>query len=184
MSKKGKINWKLINRIGYYLLVSFIVFIGLLVLISFLPVPGDYNLYVVRSGSMKPALSPGDMILTKKTTSYNIDDIITFDSPAAFDGTDPVTHRIVDKEEVSGEIEYTTKGDVNRSPDSDTITRDKILGKYQLKVPYIGYLLNFAKTLPGLIILIIIPAGIVIFDEIKKIRKEVIRIKSSKNDKN
>ena len=42
-----------------------------------------------------------------------------------------------------------------------------------MSVPLLGYPVSYAKTTPGIILLIIIPAVIIIYDEIQKIRKEI-----------
>ena len=80
---------------------------------------------------------------------------------------------IVSKEEVQGKIAFQTKGDANQSADSEKFTKDGIIGKEIFKLPYIGYPVGYAKTTPGLILLIIVPAVIIIYDEMNKIKEEI-----------
>ena len=47
-----------------------------------------------------------------------------------------------------------------------------IIGKKIAAVPYLGFPISYAKTTPGLILLVIIPAVIIIYDEMQKIKKE------------
>lgn len=96
----------------------------------------------------------GDLILVKKQSSYSQNEVITFQNT----NQRITTHRI--NEIKNGSI--ITKGDANRVEDNDTVSQEQILGKVILVIPKIGFLVAFAKTLPGLILLVLIPAGILI----------------------
>ncbi|MCF7820218.1 MAG: signal peptidase I [Candidatus Pacebacteria bacterium] len=124
-----------------------------------------YKTFLVQSGSMEPAIMTGDVILIKQQKDYLINDVVTFSNNSGR----VVTHRIqeIDK---SGEKKYFTKGDANKTGDEDHIVKEQIMGKAILVVPRLGYLLSFAKTLNGLIILLIIPAFIYVLDELVKIK--------------
>ena len=91
-----------------------------------------------------------------------------------------MTHRIVNIENQGSAKLFETKGDANDATDSDKTTQSNVLGKVILAVPYFGYAVTFARTMPGLIIFIIIPALIIIIDEIMKIRAEVRKRKENK----
>ena len=84
------------------------------------------------------------------------------------------THRIVGIA-VDGKI--TTKGDANNTADMKTVTKREIIGKVIIDIPYVGYVVTTAKQPYGFAVLIISPAGIIIFDEIKKIWGEVKKIR-------
>ena len=79
---------------------------------------------------------------------------------------------------------YITKGDANNAPDQEEITKREIIGKVLFSVPYLGYAVDFAKKPLGFSLIIIIPASIIIFDEIKKIFGEIKKKKENKNVKN
>ena len=49
----------------------------------------------------------------------------------------------------------------------------EIIGKEIVAVPYLGFPVGYAKTTPGLILLVIIPAVIIIYDEMQNIKKEI-----------
>jgi signal peptidase I len=170
-----KINWVSFGKICYYLLVGAIALIAILVIVSVLPLPGNYNLYVVKSGSMAPALQAGDLIFTRQVEEYQKGDIITFLPPTTSSRKDSVTHRIIDKKDQEGTETFQTKGDANEAPDGHLITSDQIVGKYTFRIPILGYPVGFAKTVVGLVILIIIPAVVIIYDEIYKIKRELNR---------
>jgi signal peptidase I len=129
--------------------------------------------YVVYSGSMEPAIKTGSVIVSIPSKNYVQGDIITF-SPSG-STRDLVTHRIAVKnypEGVNAEPSYLTAGDANDDFDSWEITNDKIVGKVALSIPYLGYAADFAKTPKGFIFLVIIPATIVVYEELKMLKGE------------
>ena len=130
-----------------------------------------YHSYLVQSGSMEPNIFIGDVVITNKQNIYHVNDAITFNSPEA---NRIVTHRIVEIKEESGN-QYITKGDANWEEDEAQIATSNIIGKVIFVIPKLGFLINFSQSTLGLIILILIPAAGLIFDEIIKIatRKDV-----------
>ncbi len=134
--------------------------------------------YVVRSGSMSPKIGVGALVFDSKSSHYKIGDVITFHR-AGF--TDPVTHRIVKiSKGTAGKPVYTVKGDANTAADSQTVKPGDIIGKVNHSIPYIGYADVFIKTLPGLLICILIPAVIIVYHEVLSIAKEVTALKIAK----
>lgn len=132
----------------------------------------------VISGSMAPQIKMGSTVMVKPMQDYKIGDVITF-GPVSKTKS-PTTHRIYDIKVTEGEPRYITKGDVNNAPDSREITKKDILGKVLFSVPYVGYAVDFAKKPIGFALIIIVPAALIIFDEIKKIWKEAVKIKNEK----
>lgn len=123
-----------------------------------------YRSYLVQSGSMEPNIQIGDVVITHKQPVYYVGDAVTFNSSET---NRVVTHRIAEvKEEPWGQ--FITKGDANREEDEAQISVNDIIGKVILVIPKLGWLINFSQSVPGLIILILIPAGGLIFDEIIK----------------
>lgn len=171
----------------FYIIVNIIVAIllaiGILIAISLLPINNNYKLYTVRTGSMEPTIPIGSVIAVKSQPDYQSGDIITFLSQQAKNKDESTTHRIISKEGVVGNYEYTTKGDANDSADAEKIPQYKIIGKSLFHIPLIGYLLVYLKTLPGLILIIIIPATIIIYEESKKIHSEAKNIIKKRKDR-
>ena len=164
---------KTIGKIFKIAINTFLVLfvsLGVFVVFSFVPFPGNYKIFTVQSGSMEPTIKTGSLIFVRPEADYNVGDIVTrrTDDPKV-----TITHRIVSKEEVQGKIAFQTKGDANQSADSEKFTKDGIIGKEIFKLPYIGYPVGYAKTTPGLILLIIVPAVIIIYDEMNKIKEEI-----------
>lgn len=161
--------WKILTYIVYGLVIIF-AFLAISSKFSF----GGYKLLVVKSGSMEPAIKTGSMVIGKSADDYNINDVITFKNIGK--PTETTTHRIYEKECQNNICTFTTKGDANDGPDFEMVTEDRVEGKVMLAVPYFGYVTYFARTLPGLVILIIIPAVIIIYEEIRKIHNETKQI--------
>jgi len=132
------------------------------------------NPYVVQSGSMEPAIPVGSVIFSIPETNYLQGDVITF-SP---DGNTKklVTHRIAYKTYPNGVREepmYLTAGDANEEFDRWEIPSSQIVGKVVLTIPHLGYAVEFAKTPKGFILFVIIPATIVIYEELRSLMREI-----------
>lgn len=125
----------------------------------------------VLSGSMEPRIHTGDVIIVnplRATDEIKEGDVVTFrvkDKPDML-----ITHRIVGTILVNGKpLAFTTKGDANDSPDLSPIGRDQVLGKYQSRVLYAGYLTQFMHKPIGIVVLLILPGVILIGSEVRKI---------------
>ncbi|MDA3839690.1 MAG: signal peptidase I [Patescibacteria group bacterium] len=158
---------------------SLIVVIGVVLLVSILPITGNLKVFVVLSGSMEPAIKTGSVIVAKPVADYKIGDIITFGKNTRTET--PTTHRIVEILNDDGDISYTTKGDANNAADNNKIAKDKVIGKVFLDVPYLGYAISTAKKPYGFLFLIVVPALIIVYGEGEKIWKEAQKIRKGKN---
>ena len=143
---------------------------------------GDYsapmfNAYVVLSGSMMPEIKVKDIVVTKKTSSEDLEvgDIITFIAPDARFGGISITHRIMEKyyDESVGNYTYRTKGDANNVADASLVPNSNVLGKVILKVPKLGYLQDLLASKGGLIIVVLIPCLAILSYDIMKILKKL-----------
>jgi len=168
---------KLIKTIQVVFL-TLIVSIGLLLLVSILPITGNLKIFVVLSGSMEPAIKTGSVIVVKPTKDYKIGDIITFGKNTRTET--PITHRIVEIIDDNGRVKYATKGDANNAADNSQVASNRVIGKVYFKAPYLGYAIDSAKKPYGFLFIIIVPALIIIYGEGEKIWKEAKRIKEEK----
>lgn len=111
-----------------------------------------YKMMNVLSGSMKPTLSPGDMIIAKETDpeTVNVEDVILYTT----DEHEFVTHRVVNIELNGGELFFTTKGDANNAPDQTLVSADQLIGSLVLNIPMAGYAADFLISPYGIIVLI------------------------------
>ncbi|KKW19510.1 MAG: Type I signal peptidase [Parcubacteria group bacterium GW2011_GWA2_51_10] len=162
---------KKIYNIFYALFITLLVFVGGLFLLSLMPIKTGLEMKIVQSGSMEPSIPVGALVLVRPSASYAVGDVITFgeDSSSAV----PTTHRVFDVRSENGAIFYTTKGDANEEADQEAVALGDVIGKVLLAVPYVGFVLDFARQPLGFALLIGIPALLVIVAELVAILQEV-----------
>lgn len=174
-----------ILKIVYGVFIALVVVVALIFIIPLLPIPGNYNIKVVLSGSMEPDIKTGAIVLVKPENSYEVGDIINFDGNFRLNGQKlSITHRVTEKniDEATGNITYKTKGDANDDEDFEMVSHNKVLGRVIFDVPYIGYVVETAQKPYGFLALILIPAGIIIFDQSKVILQEFKKMKKDKDN--
>lgn len=165
-----------ISKIIYYIFVVFLLTVAILLIVSTIPVTGNIKIMTVLSGSMEPEIKTGSIVIVKPASEYKIGDVITFNESK---GKAPITHRIYDIKIVDSEPLYITKGDANDTPDQIEIKKKDIVGKVLISVPFVGYAVDFARKPMGFALIIIIPAAVIIFDEIMKIYAEIKKKKKT-----
>jgi signal peptidase len=168
---------KIISHIFYGLFITLLLLVALLFLVPLLPIENNISMKIVESGSMEPAITTGSLVVVIPTTSYSVGEIITFESTSS---DVPTTHRIVNISEENGERVFTTKGDANEEADTNVVTENNVIGKVQVAVPYVGFVLDFARQPLGFGFLIVLPALMIIFGEIEKIWREIRRNRKDK----
>ncbi|GAB6939199.1 signal peptidase I [Isoptericola variabilis] len=96
----------------------------------------------VLTGSMEPALSPGDVVVVRpvEPADVQVGDVLTF-QPVSGDPT-LVTHRVVGVMWGDGDpAGFVTRGDANGA-DDDPIVADQVRGRVVYSVPLVGHLTN------------------------------------------
>jgi len=173
-------NKKVLNFISNAL-IGLVVLLALLLAVSKLPIPGNYKVLTVLSGSMEPTIHTGAVVVIKPAGNYAIGDIVTFGETGK--NKIPVTHRVKEIQVIEGKEAYITKGDANNDADSRQIAKDEIIGKVAFNIPFLGYILEFVKTPLGFSLVVILPAIVIIGDELFKIYKEFKKKSGSKAEK-
>lgn len=136
-----------------YLMLTFIVGIVIYSFISTQILKKDYTnifgytYYSVATGSMKPVISPNDLIFVKITKNVSKGDIITFKDSASI-----VTHRLID----INNNKYITKGDANNTSDTG-INKSDIIGK-------VVYIITPDVIFKGIVVILIFIIFIVILN--------------------
>ncbi|MBQ9853473.1 MAG: signal peptidase I [Bacilli bacterium] len=134
-SKERKVPYGKKKEIEVFSLPVCLVFV--LTLVYFTSGLFRYHAITIGSGSMKPNINIGDIVvidqkydskLLKEGTviAYNYDKKI-------------IVHRIVQVEKVDNEYYYYTQGDANNGVDNYIIYNDMIRGVVKYKIPYIGF---------------------------------------------
>jgi len=160
-------------NIFFFILLLVIALVG----ISLLPLPNNYKIYSVSTGSMEPVLKVGSLIVVKPQKDYHKNDIVTAKTK---DPKNTVTHRIVNVLRSGTNVAFETKGDANNSKDFSAVLKNDIIGKVIFSIPFLGFPISYSKTLPGLIFMIIIPSTIIIYSELINIKNEAIKLISEK----
>lgn len=166
------------GKIAYGLFVTLLMGVAGLLLVSLLPITGNVEIKIVKSGSMEPAISTGSLVVVMPSRRYVAGDVITFGKDTTRDI--PTTHRIVSvRENVAGNF-YQTKGDANEEADPREIAHKEIIGKVLFHVPYAGYVLDFARQPVGFVLLIGLPATMIVIDELVTMYNEIRNMRRRK----
>ncbi|MBP5678418.1 MAG: signal peptidase I [Bacilli bacterium] len=105
-----------------------------------------FGLIVIGSGSMEGTIDYGDAAIFESYKNQRIKkgDIIIYQKDDL-----RLIHRVIDIQQVNGEMRYFTKGDANDYVDSDYRKVNDIVGIYHFKIKYIGYPTLFVNDLFG-----------------------------------
>ena len=130
----------------------------------------DYNLYLVRSESMRPAIEMGDLIITGPLNGpingeVKPGTVITYEYKKEL-----ITHRV---ESIDGET-LVTKGDAVEGSDPWSVVMSDIRGVYLFRIPYVGFVTNFTQTKIGWLLTIIVPGALLVLWLAKDIVKEAL----------
>ena len=112
-------------------------------------------LVVVTSDSMLPTFERGHLLVlqSRAPEDINVGDVVVYN--ATWYDLAPVVHRVIARENISGEYLYTVKGDHNDDPDPFPITYDQIIGVVVYAIPWIGNITLFLQQ-PGVLPIIIV----------------------------
>lgn len=127
------------RRAGEWMLLA--VMLAAVLTAVALPRLGHATPYAVLTGSMRPVMPPGTLVVVRPVGPADIDigSVITF-LPRENDPT-VVTHRVVAVGfDVTGQPAFRTKGDANDAPDGAMVRTYQIVGERWYFVPYLGYL--------------------------------------------
>lgn len=160
-NKAGKI-------IGGFAIAVLAVIVGSLAFIYLSP---DYHMYMVRSESMVPAINMGDIVVTGPVgnplnSTIKPGTVVTYAL-----GDNLITHRV---QSIKGDI-LITKGDAVENPDPRPVAMSQVRGITLFKIPWLGFVSNFARTKLGWFLVIIIPAIILLGFIIWGIVKELLK---------
>ncbi len=158
--------------------LSFIVLGLVLAGLAFIYFAPGYDLYLVRSESMEPAINMGDLIITGPlggpiNGEVKPGTVVTYEYKKEL-----VTHRVKSIEGTA----LVTQGDAVEDPDPWSVAMSSVKGIYMFKIPYVGYVTSFVQTKLGWFLMIIIPAALLILWLAKDIVKEALRSEEKPNE--
>lgn len=139
------------------------VLAGLTVAVFLIPQFGIKALTVL-TGSMRPEIQPGTIVLVHKVapTSLRVGQVITYINPA--DPKETITHRIVALTNNHGLVGVTTKGDANTTVDRE-FAAGRVVGTEFFAIPFLGRIAVWLHSTVALMSVILIPGFIVIIYE-------------------
>lgn len=128
-------------------------------------VVGADRSYTVLSGSMQPAIAPGDIVVVNSVDPNQIEkgEIITYRLP---DSETPTTHRVVAVDRTDQSLEFRTKGDANENVDPASVPAEAVVGEVMFVIPYIGYVTRFADTQLGFFLMVGVPFALLVLNEL------------------
>lgn len=129
------------RRAGEWMLLAVVLAAVLAAVV--LPRLGSATPFAVLTGSMRPVMPPGTLVVVRPVDPADIDvgSVITF-MPREHDPA-VVTHRVVGVGfDATGQPAFRTKGDANDAPDGAMVRTYQIVGERWYFVPYLGYLTN------------------------------------------
>ena len=161
---------RLLNASGYVALALALALLASLLTVAATNLLG-YNNYVIYSGSMEPTVKVGSLLLTRPADveDLQVGDVITYRSPG---NHTTLTHRIVSIGQQDGQRVFTTKGDASLEPDPREIILRGQVSKMAFDIPYLGYVVDFAKSTQGVVLLLLVPAAGLVLIHTRKIWKE------------
>ncbi|MFJ5693581.1 signal peptidase I [Arthrobacter sp. NPDC093125] len=96
--------------------------------------------YTVLTGSMRPSMPPGSLVVTKpvEPATLKTGDAITYQIRSG--EPEVVTHRIVAvSHSLGGDTTFVTQGDANPAPDEAPVKTGQIRGVVLYSIPLLGY---------------------------------------------
>jgi signal peptidase len=156
-------------RVFLMLLLFTVLPVVVVTFLSMKGVTGNLQSFIVLTGSMQPVLKPGSVVYTERQQFYREGDVISFKNAQG----ETITHRIVSVDKKNDVISYKTKGDANSVGDKTTVPVSNVIGSVRFSLPFIGFAVNYIRTLPGLIGLIIVPGLFFVGYELHTIKREI-----------
>lgn len=120
--------------------------LGLLVATVQLAPHAERSTFVIRGGSMEPAIPLGSLVVVGPSADYAVGDVVSLRNGEAV-----VTHRVVGVETIDGQTRLQTRGDANEATDASYAAPSDAIGRVEVSVPFAGFLLAFLGQPIGII---------------------------------
>lgn len=138
-----------------------------------------YSYMKVISGSMEPEIPVNSFIIVKRINASNIkvNDIISFYSRDPGILGKPNTHRVVDIENISGKIYFTTRGEANFKNDDLKVSEDDVIGVYEGKADFFSAAGKLLSNPFVYFLLIFLPALVLFIFEVKNFINKIKEVR-------
>ena len=159
-----------VARVGQ--LALWALLLGFVVLVA-IPRFTQFDLLVVRGGSMEPAIRIGSVVIVDRADRVpRVGTVATFLDPSG----ELVTHRIVGFDGTK----IVTKGDANSARDITERASADLKGTVVLGIPFLGYVLYALSQPLVLFILLGGTGGFLIIGELQTIAREIRRLRQER----
>ncbi|MFA6519001.1 MAG: signal peptidase I [Candidatus Shapirobacteria bacterium] len=150
-------------KVIYYLSIVIWFLVCLLTGVTGRELVGKIRIDIISSGSMEPTIRDGSVVVIVPKAEYKKGEIISFWAKTE-NGAQIITHRV---DRIGGNV-YVTRGDMNKAVDEPVEPR-LVIGKVVAIIPWIGNLIEIVKSRTVIKIMIILPSGLIIINELIKI---------------
>lgn len=142
------------------------------VLLVLAPVVLGWRPYTVLTGSMRPGIQPGDVVMDRpiKVTQAHIGEVVTFSDPTRHG--ELVTHRIRSITRLGDLTNVETRGDANSTSEHWTIATKDRVGLVVYRLPKIGRVAVLVRSRTGILVVIVIPVLLLAAGALIKIWKD------------
>jgi signal peptidase len=144
-------------RLAAHLLGAALCGFALVLLLAAMVVPAAFGdrTFVVRSGSMTPAIRTGDVVAVHgvPATSVRVGDIVTFDNHGRF-----TSHRVRSVVARGHQLAFVTQGDANTGQEHWRVAASGTVGRVVDRVPMLGFVVVQVRSTLGQLALIVLPA--------------------------
>lgn len=140
--------------------IIFTLIIGI-VLVALVTNYMGYKTYIVRSGSMEPAIHTAAVAIVNENKSFydiEIGDIVAFKLQTG----ELVTHRTIEETKIDGITYFMTKGDNNDMADGFTVNIQNYYGETIYSIPGLGYFMDWFMSPQGRIVAIGLGIGLIL----------------------
>jgi signal peptidase I len=116
---------------------------GVLIVLAVASLLGGYTVLIERSDSMRPALTAGDLLVTRRVrpSQVRVGDIITFKEPSR-----PgilLTHRVTELARQGEHYSVVTRGDANTGSERWSMPASGTVGRLALRLPKLGWVASW-----------------------------------------
>ena len=121
------------------------------------------------SGSMEPAISPGDVVIDEQIapTEARLGDVVTFRDPE--DQGKLLTHRVVGVRRAGSHLWFVTRGDANNTRERWRVPADGEIGRVIYTVPWVGHIAALTRTPLGWALIVGVPLLLLAAEELVRI---------------
>jgi signal peptidase len=146
--------------------------IGGIALLILAPVVLGWRPYTVLTGSMRPGIQPGDVVMDRPVsiTDAHVGDVVTFSDPTRHGNL--VTHRIRSIAHRAEATDVETRGDANNTSERWTIATKDRVGMVVYTLPKIGRIATAIRNPIGILLIVVVPVLLIGFGVLRKIWQE------------